>query len=46
MSLQKNHTHETKKILELAVKMKETRTAENMTHNQKMAYVKDFYKIK
>lgn len=33
-------------IPELAVKMKETRTAENMTHNQKLAYVKDFYKIK
>jgi hypothetical protein len=31
-------------IPELAVKHKDTRTSENMTHNQKMAYVKDFYK--
>ena len=31
---------------ELAVKLKETKTAENMTHNQKLAYVKDFYKNK
>lgn len=29
---------------QLAIKLKETRTAENMTHNQKLAYVKDFYK--
>ncbi len=33
-------------IPELAIKMKETKTAENMTHNQKLAYVKDFYKSK
>jgi len=31
---------------ELAVKLKDTKTAENMTHNQKLAYVKDFYKDK
>ena len=31
---------------ELAVKLKDTKTAENMTHNQKLAYVKDFYKNK
>mgnify|MGYP000678153985 FL=1 len=31
-------------IPELALKLKDTRTAENMTHNQKLAYVKDFYK--
>lgn len=31
---------------ELAVKMRETKTTENMTHNQKLAYVKDFYEIK
>jgi len=31
-------------IPELAIKMKDTKTAENMTHNQKLAYVKDFYK--
>lgn len=29
---------------ELAVKHKETKTSENMTHNQKLAYVKDYYK--
>lgn len=31
---------------ELAVKLKDTQTAENMTHNQKLAYVKNFYKDK
>ncbi|MEL4455410.1 hypothetical protein [Lutimonas vermicola] len=31
-------------VPELAVKHKETKTSENMTHNQKLAYVKDFYK--
>ncbi len=31
-------------IPELAIKMKETKTAENMTHNQKLAYVKNYYK--
>jgi len=31
-------------IPELALKLKDTRTAENMTHNQKLAYVRDFYK--
>jgi len=31
---------------ELAVKLKATQTSENMTHNQKLAYVKDFYKSK
>ncbi len=31
---------------ELAVKMRDTKTTENMTHNQKLAYVKDFYEIK
>ena len=33
-------------VPELAVKLKETKTSENMTHNQKLAYVKDFYKTK
>lgn len=28
----------------LAVKLKETKTSENMTHNQKLAYVRDYYK--
>lgn len=32
-------------IPELAVKLKDTKTSENMTHNQKLAYVKDFYKV-
>ena len=31
---------------ELASKLKDTQTSENMTHNQKLAYVKDFYKKK
>lgn len=31
-------------IPELAIKLKETQTSENMTHNQKLAYVKKFYK--
>ncbi len=31
---------------ELAVKMKDIKTTEKMTHNQKLAYVKDFYQIK
>lgn len=31
-------------VPELANKLKETRTSENMTHNQKLAYVKEFYK--
>ena len=31
---------------ELATKLKDTQTSENMTHNQKLAYVKDFYKKK
>jgi hypothetical protein len=31
---------------ELAIKLKGTKTSENMTHNQKLAYVKDFYKNK
>ena len=31
-------------IPELALKLKETRTSENMTHNQKLAYVKEYYK--
>ena len=31
---------------ELAVKLKDTQTSENMTHNQKLAYVKNFYKNK
>ena len=30
-------------IPELAIKLKETKTSENMTHNQKLAYVKKFY---
>jgi len=29
---------------ELSVKLKDTQTSENMTHNQKLAYVKNFYK--
>lgn len=33
-------------VPELALKLKETKTSENMTHNQKLAYVKDFYKSK
>ena len=32
-------------IPEIAVKFKETKTSEKMTHNQKSAYVRDFYKI-
>ncbi len=31
-------------IPEMAIKLKDTKTSENMTHNQKLAYVKDFYK--
>ncbi len=31
---------------ELSVKLKDTQTSENMTHNQKLAYVKNFYKSK
>jgi hypothetical protein len=31
-------------IPELAIKQREIKTSENMTHNQKLAYVKDFYK--
>jgi len=31
-------------IPELAIKMKDMKTSANMTHNQKMAYVKDYYK--
>ena len=31
---------------ELAIKLKGTKTSENMTHNQKLAYVKEFYKNK
>jgi hypothetical protein len=31
-------------VPELAVKLKATQAAENMTHNQKLAYVRDFYK--
>lgn len=30
----------------LAVKLKETKTSENMTHNQKLAYVREYYKKK
>jgi hypothetical protein len=30
---------------ELAVKLLGTKTADNMTHNQKLAYVRDFYKV-
>ena len=30
---------------ELALKLKATNTSGNMTHNQKLAYVRDFYKI-
>lgn len=33
-------------VPELAIKLKETKTSGNMTHNQKMAYVKDFYKAR
>lgn len=29
----------------LALKLKATKTSGNMTHNQKLAYVRDFYKI-
>jgi len=31
-------------IPELALKLKDTRTSEKMTHNQKLAYVKAYYK--
>ena len=31
-------------IPELAIKMKGMQASENMTHNQKLAYVKDYYK--
>ena len=31
-------------IPQMALKLKDTVTTENMTHNQKLAYVKDFYK--
>ncbi|WKK66894.1 hypothetical protein [Lutimonas zeaxanthinifaciens] len=30
---------------DLALKLKATNTSGNMTHNQKLAYVRDFYKI-
>ncbi len=33
-------------IPEMAIKMKDTKTSANMTHNQKLAYVRDFYKNK
>lgn len=31
-------------VPELAIKMKGIQASENMTHNQKLAYVKDYYK--
>lgn len=31
-------------IPQIALKLKDTVTTENMTHNQKLAYVRDFYK--
>ena len=29
---------------EMAIKMQDVKTSENMTHNQKLAYVRDYYK--
>ena len=31
-------------IPEMAIKLKDIKTSENMTHNQKSAYVRDYYK--